>query len=356
VTVPAGATVATFTVKTYDVTAPATFNITATYPAGYTKKALLTVGDPTLPKASLKCPSSGAMFPPNHTLTVSADVSDDQGISKVEFYLDGATIPFATSTSAPFQTAYTVPQDKADGYTFTLKAKAYDAEGKTAEALSSVTVVTGDVISADTTIAAGDVSHDGHTLIVASGTTTIVGAHSFARLVVLSGAKLTHPPDSSSAVGMLDLTVAGPVYVACAGAMDVSGIGYLGGDINGPGQAYPNQPGSQAGSGGSHGGLGGDDLPNLAVGTYGSFALAQISPELAWEAGGGGGGTSDGVGGIGGGVVRLVAGQAVVDGSVLADGSGGARRAARAPGPTQRPAEAAAWRCVTQAPAWIGPA
>jgi protocatechuate 3,4-dioxygenase beta subunit len=317
VTVPAGTATAYFLTKTKPLAATAAVNISATY-SGVTKTAPLTLVNPDAPVVTLTCPTSGALFPAWQTFAASAVASDAQSVSRVEFWIDGQTSPFATSFVAPYQASYTVPAGFADGATFTLRARAYDAGGNLGESAAGITVVAGDVLSADTTISAADATHDGKTLIVAAGTTTIEGPHVFARLAVLPGAVVRHVPATSGSEPSLDVTVTGALYVACGGAIDASGIGYLGGAAPGnslaQGLTFGNVAGSEQGAGGSHGGLGGDfSASQLAAQTFGSIFLPRES--------GGGGGAASGAGGGGGGAVSITAGSAVVDGAILADGA-----------------------------------
>ncbi|MCA1733574.1 MAG: hypothetical protein LC732_08220, partial [Acidobacteria bacterium] len=173
---------------------------------------------------------------------------------------------------------------------------------------TTFTVISGIVVESDLTIDDSNAStYAGQTLIVKAGTTTIVGPRSFARLVVLDGAKVTHPATDASTVRNLAV-VADRIYVACGGSIDVSGRGYPGG------QTYPGTPGAGHESGGSH--LGGGGLRTAPVGaTYGSIYRPQ-------EQGAGGEHTS--YGRRGGGVVRIAADTVVVDGAIRANGADGA--------------------------------
>lgn len=317
VTVAAGTATAYFLTKTKPLAATAAVNISATY-SGVTRTAPLTLVNPDAPVVTLACPTSGALFPAGQTFAAAAVAADAQSVSRVEFWIDGQPSPFATSFVAPYQASYTVPAGFTDGATFTLRARAYDAGGNLGESAAGIIVVAGDVLSADTTISAANAAHDGKTLIVAAGTTTIEGPHAFARLAVLPGAVVRHVPATAGSEPSLDVTVTGALYVACGGAIDASGIGYLGGAAPGnslaQGLTFGNVAGSEPGAGGSHGGLGGDfSASQLAAQTFGSLFLPRES--------GGGGGAASGAGGDGGGAVLIAAGSAVVDGAILADGA-----------------------------------
>lgn len=72
----------------------------------------------------------------DRSYTVSAEASDNVGISKVEFYDNGTLI--ATSTTAPYNTALNYPVN-ATG-THEIVAKAYDAAGNVSESRTSFSV------------------------------------------------------------------------------------------------------------------------------------------------------------------------------------------------------------------------
>jgi len=70
-------------------------------------------------------------------LNASAAASDNAGVARVEFWLDGALK--ATDTTAPYSAS--IPMDGfAQGSTHTLKARAYDTSSRIADASSTVTV------------------------------------------------------------------------------------------------------------------------------------------------------------------------------------------------------------------------
>ena len=135
-----------------------------------------------------------------------------------------------------------------------------------------------------------------------SGTLTIDQPVTFAGLLVLNGAKVTHTATpSNTSPKKVDLTVNGPLYVGCGGSIDVSGAGYA------PGVTYPGAglPGSD--TGGSHLGESGVFLAPAAE-TFGSVVRPQEN--------GGGSRTYS----RGGGTVRIVAQRVQVDGAIQANG------------------------------------
>ncbi|MBW8767762.1 MAG: hypothetical protein JF630_16625, partial [Geodermatophilales bacterium] len=116
--------------------------------------------------------------------------------------------------------------------------------------------------------------------------------------------------------GTLKMTVSGTLTVESGAVLDVTGLGYLGGQSSGaPGSAPSGFTASASDSGGSHGGIGaiwGNPGPPGEV--FGSVYLPRF---------GGGGGSdkySGSPGGNGGGTVELTVGSLVLDGQIRALG------------------------------------
>jgi len=101
----------------------------------------------TIPTVALTSPTVGATFPPGSNITLGANASDPDGISRVEFY-QGSTL-VGTSNAAPFGgTWMNVPVG-----TYTLTAKAYDTFGVVGVSTSvSITVASAGVSAAATFI------------------------------------------------------------------------------------------------------------------------------------------------------------------------------------------------------------
>jgi hypothetical protein len=131
-TAPYGGTAATPAAGTHSLTA------TAFDAAGLSSTTSVTFTVPSSPPAntpptvSITSPSAGQ--PVTGTLTFAADATDNAGVSRVEFRLDGALI--ATDSSAPYSGSVAAPADGAH----TLTATAYDAAGLTATSSVSFTV------------------------------------------------------------------------------------------------------------------------------------------------------------------------------------------------------------------------
>ena len=91
--------------------------------------------DTTLPSCSITAPQSGASI--NGTISINADASDNVGISKVEFYIDG------TKVGEDAQSPYSIDWDSTsatDG-NHSIQAKAFDAAGNMGESVSIAVTV-----------------------------------------------------------------------------------------------------------------------------------------------------------------------------------------------------------------------
>ncbi len=125
---------------------------------------------------------------------------------------------------------------------------------------------------------------------------------------LLNGGTLTHQPATSTQTYSLQMTIANGLVIDTNSAINVSARGYtpdttLGDSSRGASTGY---------SGGSYGGLGGANsgIPNP---TYGDFH----NPD---ELGSGGGDIGASGAGAGGGLIRITAASAQVDGKLLANG------------------------------------
>lgn len=93
--------------------------------------------DATNPTVSITAPTSGTSVTAGATVNITATASDSVGVTKVEFYVDGALK--STDTSSPY--AYAWPTTGVTAGTHSLTARAYDAANNTAtSAPVSVTV------------------------------------------------------------------------------------------------------------------------------------------------------------------------------------------------------------------------
>ena len=171
-------------------------------------------------------------------------------------------------------------------------------------------------INVDTTIGATNFQFEGQTLQVNGRTLTVNGQHTFANVILLNGAILTHSPTTETTLGKLDIVVTGTIQIDSTSRIDVSGRGFLGGGQAGNpsatnGMTVGFQSTNQSGTAGSYGGLGGGSVATNPV--YGDFRNPN-------EVGSGGGGFQGAPAGNGGGLVRIIAQSIVLDGSIRANG------------------------------------
>lgn len=90
--------------------------------------------DTTQPTVSLTTPANGATLTRNSTANITADASDNIGVVKVEFLVNGAVT--CTDTTASYSCSWKVPGKPNASYTLT--AKAYDSAGNSSSAVVSV--------------------------------------------------------------------------------------------------------------------------------------------------------------------------------------------------------------------------
>ncbi len=260
------------------------------------------------PTVSYTCPSTAALVVPGTQLEVFVGAAHDNGIEKVDFFLGTGETPVGTVFTAPYRYTFAIPAAAQEGTSVLLRARARSFAGTTAEATLTVPVVAGQVFTGTAQIGATDTTYDGQTIVASTGTLSIAGTHTFRDLIVLDGATVNHPATTTTAEGRLEVTLSRHLFVACGGAIDVSGRGYLGG--NPRGYSYPNTTaeGAAANVGGSHGGRGGN--------FDGSGRIYDSVFDPRYPGAGGGGGSSK----AGGGVVRITAADMAIDGAIRASG------------------------------------
>lgn len=101
-------------------------------------------GDTTAPTCSLTAPANGATV--SGTVTITATASDNVGVAKVEFYVDGALS--STDTTSPYSASWS-STSVANG-THTISAKAYDAANNVGSS-STISVTVSNSGGGDTT-------------------------------------------------------------------------------------------------------------------------------------------------------------------------------------------------------------
>jgi predicted secreted protein len=136
VTVPAGQTSATFTITTSTVTQNTLITVTGTFGNGSKSGSFTlvpgTAGDTTPPTASITSPAAGATV--SGTVGIQANASDNVGVTRVDFLVDGSLL--SSDTTAPYSASWNTT-GVANG-THSLTARAFDAANnqKTSAAVS----------------------------------------------------------------------------------------------------------------------------------------------------------------------------------------------------------------------------
>jgi hypothetical protein len=270
------------------------------------------------PKVKILSPSDGSLVYAEENLKIKVEASDDEGVERVEIYVDDQLIH--TDAEEPYETVYTIPVDASPGSTITFKAVATDVGDKSTTDQAIVEVVTGTVLPDGTVIETDDTNYDNQTIIIHEGTVTITGSHTFTHVLVKESGILTHRGATTAEVYEMELTLTGKLVIGIDAAGDVSMRGYLGGyqgDNNSEyGRTLGNTTtgGSENFSGGSYGGYGGQYYSNPLNEPYGSL-YDPTDP----GSGGGGYNTYD-RGGNGGGIIRINAAALVLDGSIMSNG------------------------------------
>ncbi|MGG7055123.1 Ig-like domain-containing protein [Nitrosomonas sp. ANs5] len=101
--------------------------------------------DTQAPTVSITSPTSGTTYTTAQTVTISASASDNVGVSKVEFYLNGAL--HSTDTSPPYNASWPITSTNNGSHTWS--ARAYDAAGN--NAASTTVSLTVNITSSDST-------------------------------------------------------------------------------------------------------------------------------------------------------------------------------------------------------------
>ncbi len=92
-------------------------------------------GDQIAPTVSINSPANGAIVARKSNVTITATASDNVGVTRVEFSVNGALQ--CTDTTAPYSCVWRVPA--AMNKTYQLQARAFDAAGNSAAASVQVT-------------------------------------------------------------------------------------------------------------------------------------------------------------------------------------------------------------------------
>src|SRR5262249_14080855 len=139
VTVPAGQTSATFTITTSTTVPPSTvITVTATFGNGTTSGTFTlvagTAGDTTPPTASITSPGTGATV--SGTVSIQANASDNVGVTRVDFLVDGTVL--SSDTTSPYSASWNTT-GTANG-THSLTVRAFDAANNSTTSAPAVSV------------------------------------------------------------------------------------------------------------------------------------------------------------------------------------------------------------------------
>ena len=94
-----------------------------------------TTGDNTAPTVSITNPANGAIVARKANLTITATASDNVGVTRVEFFVNGALQ--CTDTAAPYSCTWRVPASM--NKTYQLQARAFDLAGNLGTSTIQVT-------------------------------------------------------------------------------------------------------------------------------------------------------------------------------------------------------------------------
>jgi hypothetical protein len=309
---------AAFETPFVDGVTPATKSIVVTAVDNNTNSATQNVSvvinpviDSNPPALTWPCFASGGAYASGDAVTwrvTATPPNATNAVRSVQFLVTDAggvttMLAAAAQPNNQYQVVYTIPS-VADGAQFTVRALVTTLSGTTAD-VTRPFIVIGDAITVDfgTSIGANTTTYEGKSLVLKGGTTDIAGTHAFKRLVVYSGATVTHPVGDR-----LDIQ-AENVIVACGATVEASGRGYAGNNT------YPGAIPAGANTAASHLGYGGLASSSSLASTYGSV----YHP---FEAGFGGSLTIGGASSAtGGGIVRIAATTFTNDGVIRANGT-----------------------------------
>jgi hypothetical protein len=93
------------------------------------------IADAAAPDVTIMSPTGGALVQKKSTVTINATATDESGVTRVEFYVNGQLL--CSDTSSAYSCGWKVPASP--GRTYQLQAKAYDTQGNVGSS-STVTV------------------------------------------------------------------------------------------------------------------------------------------------------------------------------------------------------------------------
>ncbi len=285
------AAAAIWTVSETDEARTVPWTLSAVDPAGNTGTlegtlSVIPAQGPDDPVVSFLCPRSGDYCLPDSEVVFTFAIDDDDEVQYYSILVDGEPVleevPLG-ETSWMGEFLWTPPADATAGDDFVIRIVARDWNGNEGSASAILTVPYGTVLTGERELL---VDHLGEDLILGPGTHTAATALRPQNLTLLQGATLISRQAES-----LILTDLGVLDIRCGGAIDVTGLGYSGGETH-PSATLADD----ARSAGSH--LGEGSSYGTPGSTYGSVYRPQ-------EFGGGSRNPDSGL--PGGGVVRILA-------------------------------------------------
>ena len=183
---------------------------------------------------------------------------------------------------------------------------------------TDLTINNGSTVTSYGSINAVDIIVDNNSEMTSAGT---IQSNN---LTVTNNSLLDHPSTTLTDEYRLEISAANTLTIDLTSNIDVAGRGYVGSNRGGNFTTYGytigniTTGGSSGNSGGSYGGLGGKYGSGNVNSAYGSI----YNPNDLGSGGGGGSGGSQQKGENGGGLVRITAGEIVLDGSITANGIG----------------------------------
>ena len=185
----------------------------------------------------------------------------------------------------------------------------------------------GFIFTADTTITDANVaSYEGVKWTINDGVTITIDTNEVIDISTLNipgSGTLTHAPCTTTVCRKIDLNISGNAFISSAGTIHADGKGYLGGYSGDNSSQYGRTLGNTTtggsqlyNTGGSHGGLGGEQSVNYTA----NISYGDLYEPVSL--GSGGGGVNGGPGGDGGGAIYLnISGTLTLDGEIRSNGT-----------------------------------
>src|SRR4029078_8266465 len=181
--------------------------------------------DQTATTINWLCGRPGAVYSAGTTVdlrVIALPVSSQNGVQSVQFYVDDVAQPTVSAGPNLWKLRDGLAVPATDGATVSIRVVATSVSGNSNSVISTILADATPVTFSSSTIVAANTTLDGHSLIIASGSTmTVVGPHTFKNLVILDGGTLVQQPADGVHA---DLITADRIFVACHGALNMATI------------------------------------------------------------------------------------------------------------------------------------